>query len=67
MWANDGGDKILREERRASGGLVVVPAAGITNTVWDGSRIKLFGARNEVVGFNLVIESELGADAPDRD
>ena len=61
VWANDGGDKVLREERRASGGLAVAPSGGITNAVWDGARISLAGARNEVVGFNLVIESAAGA------
>lgn len=61
VWANDGGDKVLREERRASGGATIAPARGLTSTVWDGRRIDLFGARNEVVGFNLVIESERGA------
>ena len=60
VWANDGGDKVLQEERRASGGLSIVPAGAITNTVWDGRRISLFGARNEMVNFSLVIESERG-------
>ncbi len=62
VWANDGGDKILREERRASAGAVIAPAHGVINAVWDGNRISVFGARNEVVGFNLVIESERGAE-----
>lgn len=61
IWANDGGDKVLQEERRASGGLVIAPANGITNTVWDGNRVRLFGARNETVSFVLVIEAEKGA------
>lgn len=54
VWANDGGDKVLREERRAAAGPV-------TNSVWDGRRVSKFGARNEVVSFNLVLESEAGA------
>ncbi len=61
VWANDGGDKVLREERRASGGNSIVPAHGVVNTVWDGKQINLFAARNEVVSFNLVIESSAGA------
>ncbi len=54
IWAAEGGDKVLQHERRAAG-------ATIRNSVWDGTRIALFGARNEVVNFNLVIESEKGA------
>lgn len=51
IWANTGEDKVTRDERRASVGQAV------TNSVWDGSRIKIFGAKNEVVSFNLVLES----------
>jgi hypothetical protein len=54
IWANDGGDKVLREERRAAAGSVI-------NSVWNGKEIKVFGARNEIVSFNLVIESSSGA------
>jgi hypothetical protein len=53
VWANDGGDKVTRDEKRvASRG-----PASVINTVWDGTKIKLFGAKNEVVNFNLVIEA----------
>ena len=32
--------------------------SGLTkNRTWDGSKIKLFGAKNEVVSFNLVLEA----------
>lgn len=61
VWANDGGDKVLAEERRVSGGLSIAPAQGPKNSVWDGAAISLFGARNESLGFNLVIESADGA------
>ena len=33
VWANDGGDKVAREERRAS-----INAASVVNTVWDGAK-----------------------------
>lgn len=56
VWANEGGDKVTRDELRAS----VNPNA-VLNSVWDGNSISIFGARNEVVSFNLVIE------APDSD
>ncbi|MBU1877545.1 MAG: hypothetical protein KJ734_01215, partial [Chloroflexi bacterium] len=63
VWANEGGDKVTRDELRAtqSGlGLAADPSA-VHNSVWDGAVISLFGARNEVVSFNLVLE------APDTD
>jgi len=52
VWANEGGDKVTQAELRASSD----PAA-VLNSVWDGSSISLFGARNEVVSFNLVLEA----------
>ena len=56
IWANDGGDKVTRDELRAT-----TDAAGVINTVWDGGKIKVFGARNEVVSFNLIIEAPSAA------
>jgi len=52
VWANEGGDKVWRSELRASD----APNA-VLNSVWDGTGISLFGARNEVVAFNLVLEA----------
>jgi len=52
VWANEGGDKVTRDELRATND----PNA-VRNSVWDGTRISLFGARNEVVAFNLVLEA----------
>lgn len=51
VWANNGQDKVVRGDLRASKG------TDLTNSVWDGATIKLFGAKNEVVAFNLVLES----------
>jgi len=56
VWANEGGDKVTRDELRAA-----ADPNAVLNSVWDGVGISLFGARNEVVSFNLVIE------APDSD
>lgn len=59
VWANDGGDKVTQEERRATAN-----PSSVMNKLWDGNQVKVFGARNEVVGFNLVLEakgSETGA------
>ena len=44
---------MTRDELRASKS----PSA-VTNGVWDGHCIKVFGAKNEVVSFNLVLEAE---------
>ncbi len=52
IWANDGGNKVTQDELRAN-----TDAASVINSVWDGNKIKIFGARNEVVSFNLIIES----------
>ena len=51
-WANSGGDKVTRDDIRATGN----PSA-VLNGVWDGSKISVFGARNEVIEFNLVLEA----------
>jgi hypothetical protein len=52
VWANEGGDKVWQSELRAES-----DPSSVHNSVWDGTTISLFGARNEVVGFNLVIEA----------
>ncbi len=57
LWANDGGDKVTQGDRRASG-----KGLDVRNSVWDGARVRLFGARNEVVAFNLVFEAP--SDSP---
>jgi hypothetical protein len=57
VWANDGGDKITRDEQRFG----CDPGATL-NKVWDGGRIRLSAAKNETVSFNLVIEA-YGNDA----
>jgi hypothetical protein len=52
VWANDGGDKVTRDELRATH-----QSDSVFNDVWDGTGVALFGARNEVVAFNLVLEA----------
>jgi hypothetical protein len=52
VWAHEGGDKVWRSELRATH-----DPTSVLNSVWDGTRIALFGARNEVVSFNLVLEA----------
>ena len=51
-WANDGGDKVTQDELRASS-----DPSSVQNSVWNGESIQVFGARNEVVAFNVILES----------
>lgn len=51
VWANDGEDKVTRDELRASNG------QNVTNSLWNGTAITLFGAKNEVINFNLILEA----------
>src|ERR1044071_65105 len=52
VWAVNDGEKVERDDlanrNRAS------------NSAWDGRRIKLFGARNEVLAFQVVVEAGAG-------
>lgn len=59
VWANEGGDKVTRDELRATSD----PSA-VHNSVWDGTTVTLFGARNEVLGFNLVLEAPTHSTGP---
>jgi hypothetical protein len=52
VWANEGGDKVTQDELRATG-----HASAVVNSVWDGKCIQTFGARNEVVSVNVVLEA----------
>jgi hypothetical protein len=53
VWVNNGEDKITQDELRAYNGM------DVTNSVWDGDTVHLFGARNEVIGFNIILEAAL--------
>ena len=52
VWANEGGDKVTRDELRSKNKTVE-----LNNSVWDGTSVRLFGARNEVISFNLILEA----------
>jgi len=58
VWANDGGDKVTRDELRAA-----ADPDAVGNSVWDGTGLSLFGGRNEVVSFNLVLEAPTASGA----
>ena len=51
VWANTGEDKVTKDELRARKGTVAA------NSAWTGTQVTLFGAKNEVVAFNLVLEA----------
>jgi hypothetical protein len=50
IWAINDGEKIERDELRSP--------LKRANSVWDGRKIKLFGARNEIIAFQLIVEAE---------
>ena len=52
IWANDGGDKVTKDELRGTNS-----PDNINNNVWNGSIVEIFGAKNEVVAFNLILEA----------
>lgn len=58
IWAEEGGDKVAQEELRASNG------NSVTNNVWNGSAVSIFGAKNEVVNFDLVLEAAQTSAGP---
>jgi len=51
VWAVDDGEKVKR------GDLQHPLANSPENVVWDGERIRIFGARNEVVAFQLILQA----------
>lgn len=56
LWAVHDGEKVAPDERNH--------AAKARNTVWDGRRVTLFGARNEIVAFQVIVEADArGIDA----
>lgn len=50
VWAVNDGEKIERDDLKSEF------AAG--NSAWDGKRIRIFGARNEIVAFQVVVEAD---------
>jgi hypothetical protein len=50
VWATTDGEKV---ERDASN-----HPASLRNAVWDGSGVRLFGARNEILAFQIIVEAD---------
>jgi hypothetical protein len=51
LWAVSDGEKVKQDESRHH--------AKASNSVWDGKRISIFGARNEIVAFQIIVEGGL--------
>jgi hypothetical protein len=49
VWAVNDGEKVERDDLTHRG--------RVSNSAWDGRRIKIFGARNEVIAFQVVVEA----------
>ena len=49
--ANSDG-KVTRDELRAT-----TSPTSVTNSVWNGTTVNVFGAKNEIISFNLVLEA----------
>src|SRR6185295_7096968 len=49
IWAVNDGEKVERDDLNN-------PNKG-TNSAWDGHKIKIFGARNEIIAFQLIVEA----------
>src|SRR4051812_3099036 len=50
IWAIGDGDKVDRDDLAHPG------RRG--NSVWDGTAVRLFGARNEIVAFQVIVEAD---------
>ncbi|HVF88201.1 MAG TPA: hypothetical protein VM866_11455 [Pyrinomonadaceae bacterium] len=50
VWAVNDGEKIERDD--------LANKNRKSNSVWDGRRVKIFGGRNEVIAFQLIVESD---------
>jgi hypothetical protein len=50
VWAVNDGEKIERDD--------LANASARKNSAWDGRVIRLFGARNEVIAFQVVVEAD---------
>ena len=50
IWAVNDGEKIERDDLNNPNKR--------SNSVWDGQRIKIFGARNEIIAFQVIVEAD---------
>lgn len=50
VWAINDGEKIERDD--------LANRSRKSNSVWDGRHIRIFGGRNEIIAFQLIVESD---------
>src|SRR5947207_4627837 len=50
IWAVNDGEKIERDDPHNSN--------KAANSAWDGHQVKVFGARNEIIAFQLIVETD---------
>src|SRR4030095_4759271 len=50
VWAVNDGEKIERDDLNN--------ANKNGNSTWDGQKIRIFGARNEIIAFQLIVEAD---------
>src|SRR5262245_10129276 len=50
VWAVHDGEKVAPDDRHHP--------AKAKNAAWDGRRVTLFGARNEIVAFQVIVEAD---------
>jgi hypothetical protein len=50
VWAVNDGEKVERDGRDHP--------ASARNTTWDGRAVRIFGARNEVIAFQVIVEAD---------
>lgn len=50
IWAVNDGEKVDRDDRQ--------DPARSGNSAWDGHRVRIFGARNEIVAVQIVVEAD---------
>src|SRR6185295_14267073 len=50
IWAVNDGEKVERDNLNNPN--------KAANSTWDGHKIKIFGARNEIIAFQLIVETD---------
>jgi hypothetical protein len=50
VWALNDGEKVERDDLQSS--------YAASNSAWDGRRVHLFGARNEILAFQVIVEAD---------